>query len=735
MSINDIGNRIAILRKQKNLTQKQLAKELNISSQLISKWENNQAIPSLEYTIQLSNFFGVKIDDFVNGYEESQTINKTKTTKNLKDCKFVKIATSKPAILTYIAAVCVAFLIVFICLTIFTFIPAANKDNYIQHINESVQNRVHSDDFFNLEIITKQNGNITKTEYYKGYINDKGLTYESSEEINFKIVDNIEYYYSYKTPHKTDLTTTHQLLRKTLSSISETEYNFDKKDITYLKKIKEGYYIRVSKNLVANEMSEDALHNISFNGDFEGKIYIIDNLFIKMELSLKYRTKQDNKNHVTTSILELKQDKPIIIKPNQNLPWEITDCNVVDNYDFLSTLYPNTEVKNIKTLSSDHKNILYEGLINNNYIVNDNKIYIIHIQNSRVFSINIFNLNTLEYIDSIDLINYELYKYIPFEDCLIFYTSTSIYRVNLNNLSISEIFLNKNASNISLEHIYNNYIAFYVVYPYNINNKDYFVFYNVESNTYKTFIYDGLGQTYIKDNYIYTVNDGEYYSYSDTIYKFDITNCTKQEVASSLYINKICYINDKNEIFYYIDYSESSVYGIKKIGSDFLYKYGTTLKMIGDDIYIYDDEYTYIYQNEALMQTIYNDPTESKEDIYQNEDIIYIDDYDNIYILGDSKVYNSNYENYTSITELYWNHSSKTPKITSVIENYIIVEYSNYLKDEMYLTCYEISDLSKPIIVTNVSTKNKSSYYQTKIDNNLIWKINNDFYIITPKQT
>ena len=135
------------------------------------------------------------------------------------------------------------------------------------------------------------------------------------------------------------------------------------------------------------------------------------------------------------------------------------------------------------------------------------------------------------------------------------------------------------------------------------------------------------------------------------------------------------------------------------------------------------------------MQTIYNDPTESKEDIYQNEDIIYIDDYDNIYILGDSKVYNSNYENYTSITELYWNHSSKTPKITSVIENYIIVEYSNYLKDEMYLTCYEISDLSKPIIVTNVSTKNKSSYYQTKIDNNLIWKINNDFYIITPKQT
>ena len=83
MNINNMGDRIAKLRKRKGLTQKQLAKELNISNQLISKWENNQAIPSLEYTIQLSNFFGVKIDDFINGYEESQAVIKPRTNKNL----------------------------------------------------------------------------------------------------------------------------------------------------------------------------------------------------------------------------------------------------------------------------------------------------------------------------------------------------------------------------------------------------------------------------------------------------------------------------------------------------------------------------------------------------------------------------------------------------------------------------------------------------------------------------
>jgi len=65
----NIADRIQLLRKQKGLSQEQLADEINVSRQLISKWENEQAIPDVERIIILSDYFGTTTDYLLKGIE------------------------------------------------------------------------------------------------------------------------------------------------------------------------------------------------------------------------------------------------------------------------------------------------------------------------------------------------------------------------------------------------------------------------------------------------------------------------------------------------------------------------------------------------------------------------------------------------------------------------------------------------------------------------------------------
>lgn len=67
-----LGERIYILRTEKNLSQGDLAEQLEVSRQSISKWENNNAIPDLEKIIKLSEIFEVSLDELVKGEKASE---------------------------------------------------------------------------------------------------------------------------------------------------------------------------------------------------------------------------------------------------------------------------------------------------------------------------------------------------------------------------------------------------------------------------------------------------------------------------------------------------------------------------------------------------------------------------------------------------------------------------------------------------------------------------------------
>lgn len=58
----DFSEKLLTLRKGKNLTQEQLAEQLDVSRQSVSKWESGQAVPELDKIIALSNVFDVTTD-------------------------------------------------------------------------------------------------------------------------------------------------------------------------------------------------------------------------------------------------------------------------------------------------------------------------------------------------------------------------------------------------------------------------------------------------------------------------------------------------------------------------------------------------------------------------------------------------------------------------------------------------------------------------------------------------
>ena len=64
---HSIGKTIAELRKEKGWTQVELAEKLQVSDKAVSKWEKDDACPSVEFFPQLSELFGVTIDYLMTG--------------------------------------------------------------------------------------------------------------------------------------------------------------------------------------------------------------------------------------------------------------------------------------------------------------------------------------------------------------------------------------------------------------------------------------------------------------------------------------------------------------------------------------------------------------------------------------------------------------------------------------------------------------------------------------------
>ena len=65
--MDTIGKRIAYHRREKELTQEELAQKLGLSAQVVSKWENDQTCPDIQLLPTLCGILGITTDELLSG--------------------------------------------------------------------------------------------------------------------------------------------------------------------------------------------------------------------------------------------------------------------------------------------------------------------------------------------------------------------------------------------------------------------------------------------------------------------------------------------------------------------------------------------------------------------------------------------------------------------------------------------------------------------------------------------
>ena len=63
----EIGKFIAKCRKEKNLTQAQLAEKLNITDRAVSKWETGKSMPDSSIMLELCEILGITVNELLSG--------------------------------------------------------------------------------------------------------------------------------------------------------------------------------------------------------------------------------------------------------------------------------------------------------------------------------------------------------------------------------------------------------------------------------------------------------------------------------------------------------------------------------------------------------------------------------------------------------------------------------------------------------------------------------------------
>ena len=114
----DIGKFIADCRKEKGLTQAQLAEKLNITDRAVSKWETGKSMPDSSIMLELSNILGVTVNELLSGerlemnnYEEKLSENLIELTKKDENNMSKNVVIS----IVYTITMAIAFMVCFIC--------------------------------------------------------------------------------------------------------------------------------------------------------------------------------------------------------------------------------------------------------------------------------------------------------------------------------------------------------------------------------------------------------------------------------------------------------------------------------------------------------------------------------------------------------------------------------------------------------------------------------------------
>ncbi len=87
-----LAEKITYLRKQKEWSQEELADQMEISRQSVSKWESGASIPELDKIIRMSMIFGVSTDFLLKDEYDIDVISKNGQEGELKEAELSEIS-------------------------------------------------------------------------------------------------------------------------------------------------------------------------------------------------------------------------------------------------------------------------------------------------------------------------------------------------------------------------------------------------------------------------------------------------------------------------------------------------------------------------------------------------------------------------------------------------------------------------------------------------------------------
>ncbi len=88
MNQKQIGVFLKELRKEKGMTQEQLAEQLNVSGRTVSRWETGNNMPDISLLVEISELFDVSISEIINGERKSENMNEELKETVLKVAEF-----------------------------------------------------------------------------------------------------------------------------------------------------------------------------------------------------------------------------------------------------------------------------------------------------------------------------------------------------------------------------------------------------------------------------------------------------------------------------------------------------------------------------------------------------------------------------------------------------------------------------------------------------------------------
>lgn len=112
MNQEAIGKFIADCRKEKNLTQMQLAEKLNITNRAVSKWETGKSCPDVSIMLELCDILGITVNELLSGERITMENYKKKAEENLMELQAKKDRAQKSLLRIELIWLAIALLLI-----------------------------------------------------------------------------------------------------------------------------------------------------------------------------------------------------------------------------------------------------------------------------------------------------------------------------------------------------------------------------------------------------------------------------------------------------------------------------------------------------------------------------------------------------------------------------------------------------------------------------------------------